>query len=192
MDSRSLVMDREAWRAAVHGVAESWTWLSNWTELNWTELSWPTVLTASPTLINFILLSAWCLEILFQPTHGPLHWWPCDFSQVWMLTHKFGVGSKILIFWNSSRWHHCCGLSDLALSSRSYWLRDVRILPSQASNADFFKLYQKNKTKQNKTPGGSSHKYGVPSLVAIYKIIYFKEKGQILFIFNDYPRWFLG
>ena len=30
-----LVMDREAWRAAVHGVTKSWTWLSNWTELNW-------------------------------------------------------------------------------------------------------------------------------------------------------------
>ena len=27
------VMDREAWRAAVHGVAKSWTWLSDWTEL---------------------------------------------------------------------------------------------------------------------------------------------------------------
>ena len=28
-----LVLDREAWRAAVHGVAKSWTQLSNWTEL---------------------------------------------------------------------------------------------------------------------------------------------------------------
>ena len=31
-----LVMDREAWRAGVHGVTKSRTWLSDWTELNWT------------------------------------------------------------------------------------------------------------------------------------------------------------
>ena len=30
-----LVMDREAYHAAVHGVTKSWTRLSNWTELNW-------------------------------------------------------------------------------------------------------------------------------------------------------------
>ena len=33
-----LVKDREAWRAAIHGVAQSWTWLSNWMELNWTSV----------------------------------------------------------------------------------------------------------------------------------------------------------
>ena len=34
---RELVMDREAWRALIHGVTKSRTGLSDWTELNW----WP-------------------------------------------------------------------------------------------------------------------------------------------------------
>ena len=40
-----LVMDREAWHAAVHGVTKNWTWLSDWTELIprpvLTVASWP-------------------------------------------------------------------------------------------------------------------------------------------------------
>ena len=33
---RELVMDRESWRAAIHGVANGQKWLSDWTALNWT------------------------------------------------------------------------------------------------------------------------------------------------------------
>ena len=35
---QELVMDREAWRAAIHGVGKSWTGLSYWTKLNWLNL----------------------------------------------------------------------------------------------------------------------------------------------------------
>ena len=37
---QELVMDREAWRAEIHGVAKSRTQLSDWTELNCTEASY--------------------------------------------------------------------------------------------------------------------------------------------------------
>ena len=34
---QEMVMDKEAWRAVIHGVTKSQTQLSDWTELNWTE-----------------------------------------------------------------------------------------------------------------------------------------------------------
>ena len=48
-----LVLDREAWRAAVHGVAKSRTWLSDWTELNCFFCWW----VASVTCIVICILS---------------------------------------------------------------------------------------------------------------------------------------
>ena len=50
---QELVMDREAWRAAIHVVTKSRTWLSDWTELNW---------------ISYCLVFKSCL-ILLRP-HG--------------------------------------------------------------------------------------------------------------------------
>ena len=35
---QELVMDKESWHVAVHGVEKSWTWLSEWTEL--IEFTW--------------------------------------------------------------------------------------------------------------------------------------------------------
>ena len=55
-----LVMDREAWHAAVHGVAKSWTWLSNWTELM---LVWWHLLEIVLSLFLLILFS----PIIFIP-----------------------------------------------------------------------------------------------------------------------------
>ena len=37
---QEIVMNREAWRAAIHGVAKSRTRLSDWTELTWPDLTW--------------------------------------------------------------------------------------------------------------------------------------------------------
>ena len=37
---QELVINRVAWHTAIHGVAKSWAWLSNWTELNWTDLNY--------------------------------------------------------------------------------------------------------------------------------------------------------
>ena len=45
---RKLVIDREAWRAAIHGVAKSRTQLSDWTELNWSSF-------ISALLVNSVL-----------------------------------------------------------------------------------------------------------------------------------------
>ena len=55
---QELVMDREAWRGALHGVTRSWTWLSDWTELNWSAeeemaLSLPAVTRASWDCWNY-------------------------------------------------------------------------------------------------------------------------------------------
>ena len=64
-----LVMDREAWRAAIHGVAKSQTQLSDWTELHWT----PDSQTIPPPYP-----CPWQLQVCFQCL--PIHWFFALFS----------------------------------------------------------------------------------------------------------------
>ena len=62
-----LVMDTKAWRAAIHGVAKSWTWLSDWTELNWIHWSW-----GIHVLCTFLYMSYFYKIIIWntEPTAG--------------------------------------------------------------------------------------------------------------------------
>ena len=88
---QELVVDREAWRAAIHGVAKSRTRLSDWTELSWTELNWG----------MHILLLTFPLALLLQcPTGFGLlcfhfHSFPCIF---WFL---FFISSVICWLFSS-------------------------------------------------------------------------------------------
>ena len=52
---QELVMDKEAWHAAILGITKSRTWLSDWTELNWTRIS------NKFATLNFVFLTG------FQP-----------------------------------------------------------------------------------------------------------------------------
>ena len=47
---RELVIDREAWHGAIHGVAKSRTQLSNWTELNWIYVKLITLIIYQPEM----------------------------------------------------------------------------------------------------------------------------------------------
>ena len=68
---QELVMDREAWHAAVHVVAESWTRLSDWTELNWTDLSHNSIVNSSKSLVIIFVsgsIPKRCLGLCLQST----------------------------------------------------------------------------------------------------------------------------
>ena len=63
---RELVMDRETWRAVIHGVAKSQTWLSDWTELNWWYFLSQSVSFLFPGDVAFLLALPCLLHAFWQ------------------------------------------------------------------------------------------------------------------------------
>ena len=93
---QELMMDREAWRAAVHGVTKSWTWLSNWTELNWTES---------------VLSPSWITALSWQRGLG-------NSMKLWAMTCRATSDGGVIVkcsdktwfarVWNSKPFQHSC------------------------------------------------------------------------------------
>ena len=65
VDLQELVMDRETWHVAIHGVIKSWTRLSYWAELNWTEETW------KPRFDPWVRKIPWRRELLSTPVFLP-------------------------------------------------------------------------------------------------------------------------
>ena len=91
-----LVMDKEVWRAAVHGVTKSWTRLSDWTELN----SWMQFLLA-------LILSYNC------------EWWESDYS--WNQDHALLLKNENL-YWEKRIARNRLKYIRLALRETGRWL----------------------------------------------------------------------
>ena len=133
-------MDKEAWRAAVHGVAKSWTWLNDWTELNWWVVIWnifvcftnllaicmsfwrnvySNFLSIFNWLIWFLLFSAkWFFGFCHCELFGFCYWIPYI---VWILT--------LSDTWFANIFFHSLGCSLLCWSfpllCRSFWWNPI-------------------------------------------------------------------
>ena len=92
-DSMDMSLSRlwEAWRIAVHGVAKSQTWLSNWIELNWL----------------YMLIVKWlqCMKIFCYSCVGhiaPWIYWACFLLSLYILICKFifALWKKQKTLWN--------------------------------------------------------------------------------------------
>ena len=102
-----LVMDREAWHAAIHGVAKSRTLLSNWTELNWTRSCNQGNLLINIcsfyNLFSFFLRSLSQSLVLWLNIFNGLNYF-LKYIHISTFTNKILFDSALLFIFNFSLW----------------------------------------------------------------------------------------
>ena len=142
---QELVMDRETWHAAVHGVAKSWTRLSEWIELSWTEQRMSVAHSAiSAIRCNMCICCSCCLVAkLFMTLCDPLDYNLPGFSAHGILqarilervTISFSRGSsqprdQTCIFCNGRQILYCWAMREASiylLMEYYFWFLEIDI-----------------------------------------------------------------
>ena len=97
-----LVVDREAWHAAVHGVAKSWIWLSYWTELNWTATCQPSLcFTISQSLLKLMSIESMMPSKHLILCHPLLHL-PSVFPSIRVFSNELALHIRWAKYWSFS------------------------------------------------------------------------------------------
>ena len=120
-------MDREAWHAAVHGVAKSRTWLSHWTEMNWhTHLGLFCFLDRlTLLLLQNVLLYLWWYLVLKSSL---IFTWPFLSSYVFCLFFLVCFILSLIFNWRIIVLQCCVGFCCIMWTSRKYMYPPVCFL----------------------------------------------------------------
>ena len=94
---QELVMDREAWRAAVRGVTKSRTWLSDWTELN-CQLGWGFHLSTSRSELNWQRNKEGCIFPVPMSPWAPSSHGHVFFERFWCLAQRLVLRRQLVMF----------------------------------------------------------------------------------------------